>query len=410
MYTIAIRLYAFIIWVASFFSEKAKLWINGRTKIFEQLKGHIPTNQFVIWIHCASLGEFEQGRPLIEAIKEKSPNSFILLTFFSPSGYEIRKDYELADFICYLPADTKKNAKQFIQIVQPSVAIFVKYEFWKNYLQALKTQKVPAFLISAIFHPKQPFFGKWYSSFFQSILQNFDYIFVQNQRSARLLQSINIENYEIAGDTRIDRVIQLAEKKIEFPVIEAFKGKSKLLICGSTWQPDEAILAAFINQTETNWKYIFAPHDISESHIQQIEARLNVASIRYSSVQKESNLSEYQVLIIDSIGILSQIYRYGTIAYIGGGFGVGIHNTLEPAAFHLPIVIGPKYQKFEEANHLVKHRGIFVIESLDDFKLVFKTLQQQENYNEASKAVKTYIDSNQGATDRVMERMLPLLK
>ncbi len=409
VYNTALRIYELGIWLASFFNYKARLWIKGRRDIFEQLERNIPQQQFVVWVHCASLGEFEQGRPVIEAIKKEKPELFVLLTFFSPSGYEVRKNYNQVDFVGYLPMDTPNKVKKFIQIVQPNIALFVKYEFWKNYLQILNKKGVKSILISAIFHSKQPFFDKFYSPFFQSILHCFDKVFVQNTMSAQLLEKINIQHYEIVGDTRIDRVINIAKSAASFPIIEKFKGASKLLICGSTWQPDEAILCSFIRQSEEGWKFIFAPHNTTPNHIQQIEKQLQIPSVRYSTAKFSNDLAHFKVLIIDTIGMLSQIYQYGTLAYIGGGFGAGIHNTLEPAAFHLPIIIGPKYQKFEEANQLVKCGGMFVIQDIESFEVVFDHLQVESFYQNASKSIQKYIKQNQGATDKVMQFILPLL-
>jgi len=399
IYSVAIHAYRLLIWLTSLFNEKAKLWINGRKNIFQQLEKKISKNDRLLWIHCASLGEFEQGRPIIEKLKAQQTDLKILLTFFSPSGYEIRKHYEQADYVFYLPADTRKNARRFLEIVQPHFAIFVKYEFWYHYLHELKNRQVPTYLISAIFHTKQPFFSSLYGKFFQSILHCFQFIFVQNKNSAKLLRQIDIQNFEVVGDTRIDRVLQIAKTARTFPKIEHFKGKSSLLICGSTWSSDEAILSQYIHQDQSNWKYVFAPHDISESHLQQIETQLRVPHQRYSQFQANSST---KVLIIDNIGLLSQLYQYGKVAFIGGGFGVGIHNTLEPAAFGLPVLFGSKYHKFEEAVALVQQKGAFVVNNLADFQYHFQALQEENIYKVTSQKVQAYLQLNEGATMKIL--------
>lgn len=402
LYSAAIYLYRSFIWLTSFFNKKATLWITGRKDIFEQLEKAIDKRDRLFWIHCASLGEFEQGRPIIEKLKAKHPDLKILLTFFSPSGYEVRKNYKEADYVFYLPADTKKNARRFLKIVQPNFAIFVKYEFWYHYLHELKKHQIPTYLISAIFHIKQPFFSSLYGKFFQSILHCFQFIFVQNKNSAKLLQSIDIQNFEVVGDTRIDRVLQISKTTRTFPKVEQFKVGAPLLICGSTWQPDEAILCPYINEDKSNWKYIFAPHDISENHLQKLESQLQVSHQRYSQFQADYSA---RVLIIDNIGLLSQLYQYGKVAYIGGGFGAGIHNTLEPAAFGLPILFGKKYEKFEEAVALVQKKGAFVVKNHADFEQYFQSLQEEDVRRRASEKVKNYLQDNEGATEKILEHL-----
>ncbi|MEM9885803.1 MAG: glycosyltransferase N-terminal domain-containing protein [Bacteroidota bacterium] len=401
LYNLGIHIYHLLIRFAALFNNKARLWIAGRKGIFEQLsKTLAPTSAPLIWVHCASLGEFEQARPVIEALKKEKKTTQILLTFFSPSGYEIRKDYNLADHVFYLPIDTPSNAKRFLDLTKPDLVFFVKYEFWYHYLQALHKRQIPAYLISATFHPKQPFFNKIYGRFFRSMLYCFRRIFVQNEASAKLLDQLNISHFEVAGDTRIDRVLAIAEKAERIPKIEAFKGNQSILIGGSTWPPDEKILTAFINQDQSDWKYIIAPHDISLAHMEQIEQLLNVPHQRYSSFR--ADLSS-KVLIIDNIGLLSRIYQYGKLAYIGGGFGVGIHNTLEPIAFRLPVLFGPKYEKFEEATQLLATGGAFLVEEYADFEQHFLYLQATENHQIAASAASAYLSANQGATERIME-------
>lgn len=403
LYNLGIYLYGVAIWLAAFFHPKAKQWINGRKNVWKVLANNIPNNRTVIWVHCASLGEFEQGRPIIEAIKKKYSTPYILLTFFSPSGYEIRKHYPQADFVSYLPLDTSVNAKRFLQIVQPKLVVFVKYEFWYNYLKIIQQQQIRAILISAVFHLKQPFFGKWYSLFFQYILHSFNQIFVQEQSSADLLAQINILHYTVAGDTRIDRVVDMASTASTFSIVERFTGDAPILICGSTWQADEAILCSFINRNESNWKFIIAPHDVSDNHIQQIKKQLQVPHFCYSEAGLVEDFSLQKVMIIDSIGMLSQLYQYGKIAYIGGGFGKGIHNTLEPAAFNLPILIGTNYEKFEEARHLVQTGGMFVVNNLETLVQQIKKLEDEKYYSATAEQVQQFITDNQGATKKIMD-------
>lgn len=403
-YNLGIQFYRFAIQLAAIFgNEKARLWINGRKDIFSKL-ATIEKN--TIWIHAASLGEFEQGRPLIEAIKSKYSNEKILLTFFSPSGYEIRKNYPLADYIFYLPLDTKRNAKQFIEITQPKLAIFIKYEFWQHHLEQLYLNKIPIYSVSTLFRPKH-FFFKWYGKPFQKVLYQFNHFFVQNTETADLLKSIGVKNVTKVGDTRIDRVWDIKEKAKQFPIIEQFTKNQLALIGGSTWQPDEAIIARYINQQQTlDFKTIIAPHDIQTKHIEQIEALFDskVKVQRYSNCNTDL-LHETDVLIIDNIGMLSSIYQYGAIAYIGGGFGAGIHNTLEPIAFGLPVIFGEKYHKFEEAVWLLREGGGFSIEHFDDFTIVFEKLQDEKNYQSASKAAFQYITQNRGATQKVLSEL-----
>ena len=402
LYNFSIRLYQFGIHLASFFNKKAKLWVDGRTDIFQKLKAQNLDNQQLIWMHCASLGEFEQGRPLLEKIKTQHPHFKILLTFFSPSGYEIRKNYPTADYIFYLPVDSKKNAQRFLEIVQPNLVIFVKYEFWFHYLNQLKQAKIPTFLISAVFRKDQIFF-KTYGGFFKKILFCFDHIFVQNIFSKTLLLQNGISEVSVAGDTRVDRVLQIKETAKTFDLINTFKGTTDLLIGGSTWSPDEDILIAWIEGQKTfAWKMILAPHDISENHLQQIEKKLKVNHIRFSKANA-FNATAARVLIIDNIGMLSSIYRYGKVAYIGGGFGAGIHNTLEPIVFELPVIFGKKYQKFTEAKSLVKSGGGFSIENFEEFASVMNKLEQPAFYNNARTKAGNYVLENKGATEQILK-------
>jgi 3-deoxy-D-manno-octulosonic-acid transferase len=402
LYNLGIYFYGLTVWLAAFFHPKAKQWITGRKNIWEVLANNIPDNRSVIWVHCASLGEFEQGRPIIEAIKKKYPTPYIILTFFSPSGYEIRKHYPQADCVSYLPLDTPANAKRFVKIIQPKLVVFVKYEFWYNYLKVIQEEQIQAILISAVFHRKQPFFGKWYSPFFQEILHCFNHIFVQASSSAHLLQQINVLHHTVVGDTRIDRVVDMANTASTFPIVEKFVGDAPILVCGSTWQADEAIICSFINQNISNWKFIIAPHDVSNDHIEQIKKHLRVPYFCYSEAGSIQDFTLQKVLIIDSIGMLAQLYQYGKVAYIGGGFSKGIHNTLEPAAFNLPILIGMNYEKFEEARQLVQAGGMFVINNLEMLAQQIKKLEDAKYYTDAANKVQQFITDNQGATEKIM--------
>ena len=404
LYNLSIFFYKYAIHFASLWNPKAKLWKAGRKNIFTKIKSELPDNQKIIWIHCASLGEFEQGRPLIEKIKKIRPIYKIFLTFYSPSGYEIRKDYAHADYVFYLPVDFKKNAKQFLDLVNPEFAIFVKYEFWYHYLHQLHQRKIPTYLVSAVFRKEQIFF-KSYGGFFKNMLVFFDHIFVQNKTSETILLQNGINHFSRAGDTRVDRVLQIQKESKSFGVIEAFKGTTDIIIGGSTWAPDEDILIKWIHaQKDFRWKFIIAPHDINEKHIQQIESKLTINHIRFSKANA-FNTTAARVMIIDNIGMLSSIYQYGKIAFIGGGFGAGIHNILEPIVFGLPVVFGPKFQKFEEANYLVKSGGGFSISSYSDFEKIIKNLEEEKFYKNASTKAIDYIFQNRGATDTIFNQL-----
>lgn len=400
LYNFSLWIYQLGIFIASFFNPKAKKWLVGRKDIFQQLQSSFSGNEKIVWMHCASLGEFEQGRPLLEKIKKEATEFKILLTFFSPSGFEIRKNYPLADYIFYLPIDSKSNARQFLDIVKPSISIFVKYEFWYHYLNQLHQRNIPTYLISAIFRKEQIFF-KWHGSLHQKMLTFFHHLFVQDEPSKTLLLQKQNLPISIVGDTRIDRVLEISNQAKNYSLIDAFVGTADILVGGSTWQPDEAILIPFINEASNHrWKFIIAPHEIHESHISNIEKQLTTSSIRYSQANT-INASAAKVLIIDNIGMLSSLYKYGKVAYIGGGFGNGIHNTLEPIAFGLPTIFGTNYQKFEEAKYLVESKGGFSISNFEQFKKVMRDLEKEKFYNNASTKAKEYILKNKGATEQV---------
>lgn len=409
LYKLATQSYFIAIKFMSLFQVKARLWTNGRKGIFDLLKKDFKSQTApIIWMHCASLGEFEQGRPFIELIKSEFPQWKVLLTFFSPSGYEIRKNYELADYTYYLPEDSKKNAKNFLEITKPSIAIFVKYEFWYFILKSLKSKEIPIFLISSIFRNNQLFFKKGFNYLHLEMLGCFDHIFVQNESSQRLLNGIQIANVSVTGDTRIDRVLTISKNKTTYPIIESFCGNHKILICGSTWSKDESILTGFINNYKGNdWRWIIAPHDIQKAHIQEFESKLEIAFWKYSELEGQTDFEDRNVLIIDNIGMLSSLYQYGDLAYIGGGFGAGIHNILEPGAFGLPIIFGTKFQKFEEANFLIRNGGAFSVSNEKALQEVFEKLKNKESYLQSSRVVQNYLKSNEGATRKILTKLRP---
>jgi 3-deoxy-D-manno-octulosonic-acid transferase len=385
------------------FDAKAKDFLSGRRQTFKKLevfRNSIP-NANLIWVHCASLGEFEQGRPVIEGIKSRWPEKKILLTFFSPSGYTIRKDYEYADFVSYMPLDTKSNANRFIQLVRPDLAIFVKYEFWYNHLSVLKENQIPHILVSAIFRPRQVFF-KWYGGLFRKILSNFQHLFVQDKASLELMQGLKMQHSSLVGDTRVDRVAQIAKTAKPFPLIKSFVSNNKVFVAGSSWPPGEDILCPFFNDNlPKDWKVIIAPHEITPGQLKGLESRLSLKSIRYSQLTQNQE-TDARVLIIDNIGMLASLYKYGTLTYIGGGFGSGIHNILEPATFGLPIIFGPKYEKFKEAVALKNKGGAFPIENEKELSEVFEFLLIEENYKKAASASKAFIENNTGATESIL--------
>lgn len=402
IYNIGIGIYWLLIRIASLFNEKALLWIAGRENIFSRMEADIIKGGRIAWFHAASLGEFEQGRPLMEALKKEKPDYKILLTFFSPSGYEIRKNYAGADYIYYLPLDTPRNAKRFLSIVNPSIVIFIKYEFWCHYLTQVRKNNIKLILISAIFRRDQVFF-KSYGGWYRKILKCFTHIFVQDYPSIELLKSIGVTNVSYAGDTRFDRVSQIASTSKNIDIVEIFTRSRFCFVCGSTWPQDEELLANYINTSHTNFGFIIAPHEIHKSHINSLVQKLTVSYSLYSKVET-ANLAESRVLIIDNIGMLSSLYKYGRVAYIGGGFGTGIHNILEAAVYGIPVVFGPKYQKFREAGELIAARGAFSINSYNELNEVFNTFTSHpENLENASAIAKEYISKNLGATNKILD-------
>jgi len=388
LYTISIQLYVIAIRIASLFNAKTKLWVKGRKAIFQKLAEATKEDQDIVWFHCASLGEFEQGKPIIEGYKKKHPTHKILLTFFSPSGYEIRKNYDGVDWVFYLPADTKKNAKQFISIVNPIKVIFIKYEFWFNYMLELNKKNIPFYSASSIFRKEQSFFKY---DWFAKQLNNVSRFFVQDQNSKELLKNISFSNCTVAGDTRFDSVITNTQNAINIPLIEEFSENKTTIICGSTWPKDEALLAKYIKE-HPNYNYIIAPHEM-----QYITVLKNQTNALLFSKANNTNIKNSNVLIIDSIGILSNIYKYGNLAYIGGGFGAGIHNILEAVAFGLPVVFGPNYQKFKEANELIELEGAKSISNYSELETGILSFIDFD-----SSISKNYIKNNAGATEIII--------
>ena len=400
-YNISIFFYYLAIRIASFFNPKARLWIIGRKNIFKEIEFAIQKlkTQNLIWFHCASLGEFEQGRPLMEAMKKKDPSVRILLTFFSPSGYEIRKNYSGADHVFYLPLDTPANAKKFIEIVKPSKVFFVKYEFWFNFLKALKRKNIPTYLVSGIFRDDHHFFkssGAW----FRKQLSAFTHFYLQDEKSVRLLNSIGYFNVTLAGDTRFDRVFEVAANVNQNDLIKQFVADKKMLIVGSSWMEDEAIVSSI---KLAPLKLIIAPHEVNKAHLDSMVDRFgSAASVLLYSNANESNVSDAQILIIDNRGMLSSLYQYATVAFIGGGFGKGIHNILEAATFGLPIIFGPNYKKFTEAKELIKLGGAFSIKDSSDFEKTMHLLDDEQVLKTASLISKMYIKTHVGATGRIL--------
>jgi 3-deoxy-D-manno-octulosonic-acid transferase len=400
LYNIGIRAAAFFIGIASRFNHKAKLFTTGRKNVFIELKAALAKNTDpLVWIHCASLGEFEQGRPVIEGIRRQTPTVKILLTFFSPSGFEVRKHYEHADFIFYLPWDTAKNAKAFIAVTKPALAIFVKYEFWYHYAKVLKQHNIPLLSISAIFRPQQIFF-KPYGGFSKSILKNFSMFFVQNTESKTLLKSIGFDNVVVAGDTRFDRVFKIVSDSTPIPIAEKFKNNEKAIVIGSAWPEDLDVLLPFINQQRT--KFIIAPHEISNEFLTTIEKSVQGKCIRYSQAEGKS-IEDYSVLLIDNVGMLSRLYRYGEFAFIGGAYGKGLHNILEAACYGVPILFGNKnYEKFREATDLINRGGAFAVKDFSELKEKYELLNEPENFLLACDITRSYVEENLGATDKVL--------
>ncbi|MCL9804798.1 3-deoxy-D-manno-octulosonic acid transferase [Flavobacterium amniphilum] len=407
-YNLIVQLTGFILKIIAIFSPKIKLFVNGRKNVFTTLSSAIKPNDKTIWFHAASLGEYEQGLPVMEKIKNKFPNHKIVLTFFSPSGYEVRKNNPIADVTVYLPLDTASNAGKFISIVHPEQVFFIKYEYWPNYLNELKKNKIKTYLISGIFRETQTFF-KWYGGFYRKALKTFDYFFVQNDSSKELLQSIGFTNVKTSGDTRFDRVVSILERDNTLNFIEEFcknpfqEFKMTTIVIGSSWPKDEELLVNYINRTSHRLKFIIAPHNIKPDQIADLKSQIAKKTVLFSEMEGK-NLADYDVFIIDTIGILTKIYSYADITYVGGGFGnPGVHNILEPATFGLPIIIGPNYSHFAEATALVNMDGCTTIKSQQELNQAFNLLVQNPDERfEKGHICSTFVQMNKGAADKIL--------
>lgn len=403
MYNIAIYLYGLGVFIYSLFNEKVRKMWRGEHESFRIIRERLDPNAKYIWFHAASLGEFEQGRPLMEQIRATHPEFKILLTFFSPSGYEVRKDYKGADIVCYLPLDTVNNARRFLRTVRPVMAFFIKYEFWYNYLHVLKHRCVPTYSVSSIFRRDQIFF-KWYGRDYARVLSCFTTFFVQNEESKLLLGTIGIKNAVVVGDTRFDRVLQIKEASKQLPLVEAFVSNAEHVFCaGSSWQPDEEIFIPYFNG-RSDWKLIIAPHVIGEEHLAQMMQLLKGRRVtRYTQTNPEE-AAKADVLIIDCFGLLSSIYRYAQVSYVGGGFGAGIHNTLEAGVWGIPVIFGPNNKRFAEAQGLLKCKGGFEIKDVNDFTTLMVHLESESALLEKSgKAAADYVKSLSGATEKILK-------
>lgn len=407
----------FVLWgiaIASLFNEKVRKMWRGEREAFKILKQKVDPNAKYIWFHAASLGEFEQGRPLMERIRKDYPQYKILLTFYSPSGYEVRKNYEGADIICYMPVDTRLNAIRFLRLVRPVMAFFIKYEFWSNFLHILKHLNIPTYSVSSIFREDQVFF-KWYGRSYAGVLKCFTRFFVQNEESKRLLEGIGITAVDVVGDTRFDRVLQIKEAAKQLPICEAFRTgvassqsadvphhDFKVFVAGSSWPPDENIFIPFFNEHK-DWRLLIAPHVIAEEHLKLILSLIKGKKVvRYTQTTPEE-AAEADVLIIDCFGLLSSMYNYGDVAYIGGGFGVGIHNTLEAAVWNMPVIFGPNNKKFQEAQGLLKSGGGFEINTYEDFSGLMSSLMNDETFlKQAGDKAGAFVAHLAGATDKVL--------
>ena len=411
MYSIGIYLYALIVrLVAAFGHRKARAMVRGQHDTWRILREKINPNERYIWFHAASLGEFEQGLPLIERLRREHPTRKILLTFFSPSGYEVRKDYKGADVVCYLPFDSPTAARRFIKLARPEMAFFIKYEFWRNYIDVLFKKSIPIYSVSSIFRPGQIFF-RWYGRKYARCLRRITHFFVQNERSVELLRSIGVtDNVTIVGDTRFDRVIDIRNVAKSLPIVEQFAQAQDgahqpfVLVAGSSWQPDEDILLDYVNR-HPEIRLVIAPHVVNDAHIQEIEQKLTTPALRYSKATLE-NVQNYRVLIIDGYGLLSSIYRYATVAYVGGGFGVGIHNVPEAAVYGIPVIIGPNHQRFAEAVALMENGGCKSIENAEDFTAIMDDfLANPSHIAAAGSAASRYINQNAGATPVIYQHV-----
>lgn len=403
LYNIIVQIANFLLKIVALYSPKIRLFIDGRKLVFEILKEKIDPSDKTIWFHAASLGEYEQGLPVIEKLKKKYPNHKIIITFFSPSGYEVRKNNLVADVTVYLPLDTKKNATEFVSLIHPDLVFFIKYEYWPNYLNQLRKYEIPTYLISGVFRKNQMFF-KWYGGFYRKALGTFTYFFVQNDVSKNLLLQLGKTNVSVSGDTRFDRVATILEKDNSLDFISQFKNEALTVVIGSSWPKDESVLVDFINQTSHKIKFIIAPHNIKSEQIQELKNSISKKVVLFSE-KENKNLADFDVFIIDTIGILTKIYSYADIAYVGGGFGnPGVHNILEPATFGVPIVIGPNYSHFEEATALVNIGGCISICTKSELLDAFSNLILNNDIRfEKGHICNTFVQMNKGATNCVLK-------
>ena len=403
LYDLGISLYSLLLRLISPFHPKAKLWVQGRKDLFQYMEQTIEKGCKPIWFHFASLGEFEQGRSVMEAIKKKYPQQKILITFFSPSGYEIRKNTPLGDYVFYLPSDTATHARKFLDIVQPKFVVFTKYEYWYHYFRELKRRDIRLLLISAIFREDQVFF-KWYGGFFRNILKNVSFFFAQNMDSVLWLKSIHIKQAGLAGDTRFDRVVALPQQHLEIAEVKQFIGDSmRVLVAGSTWRADERLLADWL-ATQQAWKIVLAPHEIHAARLQEIEVLFPEALFfSHFSMYDVARIAKAHVLVVDNIGMLSSLYGYGQLAYVGGGFGVGIHNILEAATYGIPVIFGPRYAKFQEAIDLVEEGAGFSVDNVKTIKQITAALSAERKRSNAGEIARTYVQEKAGATQIIMK-------
>jgi 3-deoxy-D-manno-octulosonic-acid transferase len=412
LYNLVITLASQFIKVLALFNPKIKLFVEGRKGVFSILRNKITANDKTIWFHAASLGEYEQGLPVIERIKENFPNYKMIVSFFSPSGYEVRKNNSIADVTIYLPLDTKQNATKFLELVHPEIAFFIKYEYWPNYLNELKKLQTKTYLISGVFRESQVFF-KWYGAFYRKALKNFDYFFVQNENSKNLLKSIGFSNVVVSGDTRFDRVVSVLERDNSLDFIHSFTSGKKIttIVIGSSWTKDENLLINYINNSPDNVKFIIAPHNIKAEEIEDLKYRIIKPCVLFSE-KNNVNLSNFNVFIIDTIGILTKIYSYADFAYVGGGFGnPGVHNILEPAVFGIPIVIGPNYTHFPEVIALVGAGGCMSISNQEELNVIFDNLiQNKEVRYKKGLICTTYVQQNRGATEIIFKNIFDNFK
>ena len=400
--SIVVRLYSMAVLLAAPFNGKARLWINGRKRLLERIADAVANDDHPVWIHSASLGEYEQARPIIEKIRKERPNTKILATFFSPSGYEIRKNDPLPDYVFYLPIDTVRNARRFLRIVRPSMAIFVKYEFWYNYMIELTDNSIPFYYVSAIFRPNQYFF-KPYGRWFVTRLRGASRIFVQNDESAQLLAGVGIRQVEVCGDTRFDRVAAIAQQSAPVEMAENFKKHSKLIVAGSTWGPDEALLAQLLPKLN-GYKLLVAPHEISRKE-EVMRTFSDFKTIAYSEIQNQE-LGEYDVLVVDTIGLLNKLYKYSTLSYVGGAFKTGLHNILEAAVYGVPLFFGPKYSHFNEAVMLVQKGGAFPVNNAGEMWQVVQRFEDNpEAYARVCAVCREYVAANVGACERIYQQI-----